>query len=253
MNARPWKTVGATTPGLRHLREGVGCQDYCQVTHLSDDEDTTTPLVIAVADGAGSAREAACGAKYACRAAIRHIQSQVYELHDPGAAERAVTSGFRAARRELEARAAGLDADLPDLATTLLITVVHDEFAVFAQVGDGLAIYGLGDELEVAHWPDQEVLNLTDFITSRNFEDALHARTVKGTIDRVACMTDGVTPLLVDQRLRAAHPPVMQRMFEACRSHGRVSDQHAGLERFLASEAANERSDDDKTLVLAVR
>jgi hypothetical protein len=66
--ATTWRTIGVSVAGTSHQRAGVPCQDSCAWQILSDDR-----LVIAVADGAGSARHAEEGAQLATETAVSHL------------------------------------------------------------------------------------------------------------------------------------------------------------------------------------
>src|SRR5438874_1519448 len=60
-----WRVVGTSVPGVRHRRRGEPCQDVFRRTETADGT-----LVIAVADGAGSAEFAEVGARRAVEGAV---------------------------------------------------------------------------------------------------------------------------------------------------------------------------------------
>src|SRR5262245_7772654 len=62
--AGAWRVVGASVPGVSHVRAGKPCED----AHVW--AETGGALVAAVADGAGSAAVAEVGAAIAARAAV---------------------------------------------------------------------------------------------------------------------------------------------------------------------------------------
>ena len=79
---------------------------------------------------------------------------------------------------------------------------------------------------------------------------------VSGPIDEVALFTDGIKFLVLHYATKTVHAPFFEKMFSPVRAS---KTEHvdealsAGLERYLASPAVCERTDDDKTLILATR
>jgi hypothetical protein len=75
-------------------------------------------------------------------------------------------------------------------------------------------------------------------------------------IDEVALFTDGIENLVLHRATRSVHEPFFNQMFRAVRESKAVGiDQGLGdaLGRYLSSPAVCDRTDDDKTLVLATR
>ena len=118
-----------------------------------------------------------------------------------------------------------------------------------------------GDELHPVFWPESgEYANMTHFVTD---EDALaHLRTkiwISSVSERlpeeIAMFSDGLQRLALVYQSQTVHNPFFEPMFAQLRNADVrtcdvLSDQ---LARFLDSPIINERTDDDKTLVLASR
>lgn len=249
---RPWRVAQAAALGTSHLADSIPCQD----SHLVDfvvEGDRAKWLLVAVADGAGSASLSHLGSRTACTAAILFMKSNAEALANPDAAEECVRQCFAAALLEVKDLARRERASLREFATTLQVAAVGDEHSVFGQVGDGGIVWGEPDKLRIVHWPDQEALNVTDFITSAPLSVTLHTAIETSTIRRIACMTDGLAQLLLDNRTKGPHGPAFERLFAACTAAPDPSDLSEDLAKFLDSPEVNHRTDDDKTLVLAVR
>jgi hypothetical protein len=73
------------------------------------------------------------------------------------------------------------------------------------------------------------------------------------TIVDVACFTDGLERLALRFDTREVHGPFLSPMLSALRHHKNPDELFASLSEFLNSEKVNERTDDDKTLILATR
>lgn len=117
-----------------------------------------------------------------------------------------------------------------------------------------------GAGLDVVIWPQQgEYINTTMFVTDDDYREVVEVVVCRERIDHVAVFTDGLQHLLLDYSGRRAHQPFFGGMFSALRSAVRGDDdQHvetlcAELATYLESAAINERTQDDKTLVLAIR
>ena len=237
--ARGWRVVGASAEGTSHFATGAGCQDAHRF------EAAAGRLVIAVADGAGSATRAREGACHAVDAAIDC-------LLEGGSASGAMV----AARARLEAVAAGEAACCPgalsDLATTLTVAVVDEAEVAVAQIGDGAVVLRCPSGLSLAVVPERsEYLNETRFVTSPTW--VTDQRTFAGPaagFDGVAVATDGLQLLAFDMATDTPHAPFFDPLFAFAASDTATPGE---LAAFLASPRVNARTDDDKTLVVAVR
>ena len=121
------------------------------------------------------------------------------------------------------------------------------------QVGDGaLVCRHHGGALRVlTPVTDSEYINVTNFITGSTFQqDALCTVLPAAEIDAIAVFTDGLQYVAISYPQNIAHEPFFGPLFAfAGRANGDASD----LETLLNSARINEKTDDDKTLLLAVR
>ena len=250
-----WRFVNAASRGTSHDATGTPCQDDCYVdvvaSHCGEEI-----LIATVADGAGSASRSEVGSGIACAALIT---SMTETLRDRGVADvdrSVVASWLRDAVAEIGARAAH-DALVPrDFACTILGCAIGSAAAVFFQIGDGAIVIDDGGGLRPVFWPDSgEYANMTRFLTDGDFDDHLMFRAVEGGIDEVALFSDGLQRLALVFAERAAHAPFFEPMLQRLRAEpaGAAEPLLFPLLRFLASDAVNARTDDDKSLVLATR
>ena len=66
-------------------------------------------------------------------------------------------------------------------------------------------------------------------------------------------MTDGLQRLALDFSAKQPHAEFFHPLFQAIKISAKSDDLSTALKAFLNSPIINERTDDDKTLVLAVR
>jgi hypothetical protein len=135
-----------------------------------------------------------------------------------------------------------------------MLAVVGPDAAVFAQLGDGAIVYHDGNRYAPVFWPQSgEYHNATHFLTDASYTQHLQVGRFAATVSEVAMFTDGLQMLALNYADRSAHQPFFTPMFRALRSTGNHADLSPALRGFLESKDINERTDDDKTLVLASR
>jgi hypothetical protein len=253
----PWRIAMASSVGTAHLVAGQPCQDAHR--HLEAmDADGEAVLILAAADGAGSADKAEVGAMLACETFTRLVAAyleqggQIAEIGRP-LAERWIAGILY--RLELQTRQRG--GALRDYACTLLAAVVGARGAAFLQIGDGaMVVSGAGGWRHV-FWPQHgEFANTTTFVTSDGAAQAMAFENQGAAIEDIALFTDGLESLVLHKASRTVHGPFFDSMFASVRkssASGVDADLSRALGGYLASPRINERTDDDKTLILASR
>jgi len=158
-------------------------------------------------------------------------------------------------KEEIEHKARDKGLRSRDYACTLLGAVIATDFSAYFQVGDGAMVVYDG-EYKIIFFPDTgEYANTTFFVTDKNVYDHLHIRFYQGRIDEIALFSDGLQRLVLHYKSKTAHGPFFEPRFSVLRkeSPGYSDILSKKLEEFLSSKAVNERTDDDKTLVMATR
>ena len=240
-----WKVLGASVEGSGHRRDRTGCQDSHAWTLIAP-----STLVAAVADGAGSARRAADGAKLAARFSVEYVAWRLCE-HDQVDPFELLSDAMAATRQSL-ARTAGRDGhEIGDLATTLALVMASPEGVWVAQVGDGSVVVDQpdGSLVAVADGEREEYLNETTFLTSKSWRSACRVEQAPSPVESIALLTDGLGLLALD--LTDGGRPHLP-FFAPLLGFARAEDARPSeLERFLESERVATRTDDDVTLLLA--
>jgi hypothetical protein len=248
-----WKLLYESVRGTSHERCEQPCQDAAFGGLTRNGEEAV--LVVACADGAGSAALADTGAGIACQTITRLIFDACEQgFAIAGIEEALALQWYQEVRARLEAEAAQRGVDVRELACTLLTAVVGQSAAVFAQVGDGEIVTFEDEEYRTVFWPQRgEYANTTHFLTSSDFIQALEFRRHDGVIEELALMTDGLQMLALDYARRQAHGPFFRPLFLQLRNAPSTEDLIVPLREFLNSPRVNERTDDDKSLILASR
>jgi protein phosphatase 2C-like protein len=248
-----WKSLNESVDGTSHRASRTVCQDASFVTpfRLEDDE----LLILACADGAGSASDSHIGSQQACEAATKQAISF---LESGGTVatidESTLREWFGATHAHIEEEAKQRSRTPRDLASTLLLSVISAKRAVFAQIGDGAIVIGDGGGYRPIFWPQHgEYQNMTFFITDTEFEKHIQFCLLPQVVDEIAMFTDGLQMLALNFAKNTAHEPFFLPMFKNLRSVSDCHDLILPLREFLDSRGVNERTDDDKTLILATR
>ena len=250
--------MAASVIGTSHEKAGGTCQDAneCEIYSLPTGEQV---LAAAVADGAGSA---VCGGEGAARTC--HVLLGLLKEHlCSGNAIEEITkdtakSWITTIQNVLEEEAKTVSRERRDFACTVLGLIVGDCCAACLQVGDGVMVLADSEEHAYGHvfWPDRgEYANTTHFVTEDDAIEHLQFESVNRRIVEAALLTDGLQTIALNYQKQIAHEPFFKGLFAPLRTteEGRSSELSESLGAFLASPRVNEKTDDDKTLVLASR
>lgn len=247
-----WRVIGASVRGTTHERLALPCQDAHRYRVLPDGA-----LLIAVADGAGSAARAAEGAQCAVQTAMDALAS-LYHAQKPNTEadwHLLMVEAFRQAHARLTELAAQMDAPLRAFATTLTCAIAASEWLTMGRIGDGALVAETRDRelLASAPPPRGEYANETYFLTMDDALDHLDMQTYGQPLRALAIMTDGLMRLALKLPDYTPHAPFFQPLLAFTAQAADAAQAETQLAAFLASDRVNARTDDDKTLVLAVR
>lgn len=212
-----------------------------------------------ISDGAGSAKFGELGAEIVCNGYANRIERWLTgrEGHVTELDLSVITKWVERVRRELDHFAKHNNAHPRDYACTLLGIIVGSGCTVCFQIGDGGIVLGYGDEeYDVVFWPENgEYVNTTHFFTDQAVAENLHVKTLAYTPQHVALFTDGIQRLALHFATQSVFVPFFAPMFKRLSAEplGRAAHLEPQLQAFLNSPRVNERTDDDKTLVLATR
>ncbi len=283
MAAGRWRVAGASVRGTGHAKTGQPCQDFASWEVLPDGT-----LLVAVADGAGSAAWGQLGAEVGVRAAMEAVRNQgTFRGVCPSAEEMPpaapvgdatsaqpggsgeglgprgpqpagwpdmLTQAFHAARVALEAEAQRRALALRDLATTLIVVLASSAQVGAAQVGDGAVVVATpAGELRALTLPAHgEYLNETVFLVSPDWPGRLQLQLWEGRAAGLAALSDGLQMLALRMPAGVPHGPFFHPLFRFLAQTRDPTEATAELTRFLGSAGVRQRTDDDLTLVLAV-
>lgn len=181
-----WKQASAYVAGRSHIKEDLPCQDR---TICTEHEGM---FMIALADGAGSAKRSDIGAEATLQTLTAYIGEHYDKLmaKDPGEISEELVG---VALTRLTELAEEQEQSLGEFSSTLLFAAVKDKIYLAGHLGDGLIAVekeeGLGT---LSHPENGEYANSTYFTTSK--DAASHLRIYKGELDEIQAfflMSDG--------------------------------------------------------------
>jgi hypothetical protein len=238
-----WSCAGFSVAGGAHIQAGLPCQDF-----FAQNENTNGRRVLALADGAGSAKCCQTGASLAVESIITAITNHPGSLSNITEDE-ALAFG-RLVRDTLLEKSKSDGNEIEDYACTLLAAAFEDGYSYFWQIGDGAWIVETKKGIECATWPYKgEFNNQTAFITSDDWESKWNQATFDDVVAAIG-FTDGLEMFCLNSATKRPHLPFVDRIFSALRSNPSESEISLRIEQMLTSSVITEREDDDLTLVL---
>lgn len=248
-----WRVVSASEIGTSHIAAGTACEDSCwaQVDVTAEGQPF---LSMFVSDGAGSAARGGEGAELAIQAAADFIASKL-KLKEFGLSDALAVECVVAIRERIYSRAEIEGLKARDFACTLLGVLSSPLGTLVMQVGDGGVVLDVGGGLETAIVPmSGEYANMTHFVTDEEAVNVLATKAYPAPVTRVAAFSDGLQRLVLDMATNKPYEPFFAKFFQvlAATTADKEDELHSALVRFLGSPSVNERTDDDKTLAMAV-
>jgi serine/threonine protein phosphatase PrpC len=250
-----WQVIGAAVQGLSHQKQGLPCQDALEYRCLPGGT-----LLVALADGAGSATRSELGAQAAVQAAVDALVAGLTKGQPAECCDwvEVFWETFESARAAVIRLAEERDEPLGAFATTLTCLAATPEELIVGQLGDGAVVAGGADgSLDTVTTVQRgEYANETYFLTQEQALEQVVIQVINLPMQALAVMSDGLTRLALKRPTNEPHLPFFKPLFafvEASAPSNDGAQASEALTSFLASPRVCERTDDDKTLVLALR
>jgi serine/threonine protein phosphatase PrpC len=214
-------------------------------------------LLVALSDGAGTADRSQSGAQTAVQAALNALAAALDEglPADQDGWQEMLRAAFAAARSALESLAEIEAQPLRAYAATLSLVVATADRLAVAQLGDGAVVAGESpDRLFLVNRAQRgEYANETYFLTQEDALELVQVSVYDKAVNLLAMMSDGLTRLAIKLPTDEPYLPFFQPLFAFVAQTDQEEQASRHLVDFLNSERVCARTDDDKSLVLAVR
>lgn len=157
-----WKIIGTAVQGRGHVKKDIPVQD--KISYVKGDVN-----VIALADGAGSAKLSHYGAECVVETICHTLQQQfdyIFQQEDITVAQQYIIDTLLA---ELTKIAEEHEENIKEFASTLLCVAVKEEKGLILHLGDGeIGAIRDGELMEISSASNGEFANATFFVTSSN-------------------------------------------------------------------------------------
>jgi len=251
-----WIWAKAAVCGTAHLRKNLPLQDsvfaFSGITARGRDF-----FCGVLSDGAGSAMFGKQGASIVCRSLSSLVRAH-FRSEDDFPNEDLIVQWIDKARDRIFIAAERRDLTPRDFAATLVMVICIEDRSQIIHIGDGSVALqsSLSQEWIVPSWPNNgEFASSTYFITDESLSQ-LRSLVADCSISRLVMFSDGLERLALDFRAATAFTPFCDAMSKPLlnsSADGEDSSLSAALGDYLQGDAVNERTDDDKSLVIAVR
>ena len=215
-------------------------------------------LLVVVSDGAGSAQFSSVGSHLVVegfsRCLLKHLRSERGVVR---ISEEIVREWLDNIRDQISHSADQHGTEPRQLAATLVAAIVFNDYAVICHIGDGACVLRRRENIswEVPSWPAHgEYASSTYFVTD-DPQPNLQYNLIEDKVSEVAVFSDGIERLVLDFSNKCAFEGFFEPMFRplAKLRPGRDRSLSASLRKYLDSPRVLERTDDDKSLVMARR
>jgi len=244
-----WRVIGASVQGTSHQKHELPCQDAHGYLVLPNS------VIVAVADGAGSAERSDQGAQLAVQQALDSAKAALEKglPQDETGWQALLVEVFRQARQAIAQLAEAEQSSARAFATTLTCAMASDNWLAVGQIGDGVAVVEAADgTLFAASQPQHgEYANETYFLTMSEALQHVDVRAYPQPVQALAVMTDGLIRLAMDVARNEPHLPFFRPLLDFVAQMEDAAAAREQLSDFLASDRICARTDDDKSLVLA--
>jgi len=255
-----WRVAMATAAGSSHSRDNIPNQDA--VSHRLVDVGHGRVVIVAVADGAGSASRSDEGSQIAVDAAVSTIVDIINKspasVFGERQAELLARDAIRRAKVAVERYGQRHNVPVRELASTLIVAFASDSLMTAAQVGDGAVVafnIGSGAAMTLCEAHSGEYANETTFITSRSrpHEIASVGHASGYDFDGLALITDGLQNLALKMPEREAFLGFWNPILNDLAQTDEPEAVPERLYSFISGERVQSRTTDDVTIAIAIR
>lgn len=211
-------------------------------------------LCAIVCDGAGSAEHGGEGASVIC-----HTMTNALRRHFAGTAalpaDDDIWSWVDTARDRLSIAADRRGKAKRAFASTLVMVAATPESVLTVHVGDGAVVGRSGaDDWSTLSVPENGEYASTTYFLTDDPAPRLRISRFTGAYTALALFSDGIENLALDHKTNAPHVPFFRSMLaplDGAADPGRSLSLSSALAGFLGGPRVCEKTDDDKTLILA--
>ena len=241
----------ASETGTSHLRNGSEKQDCARCASL----DTKIGKIhfSIVSDGAGSASMGRQAAALICYSITQRLR-EYFRIATKMPSDEELWSWIDSARDIISDCADRRKISRREFSATLVALLITDEDIITLHIGDGSIVGRKNDGQWVAlSWPETGEYASTTYFLIDDPSPKFNIFRYKNEFSAFSLFSDGIESLALDFKQKSPHPPFFNNLIKSVDSvatTGYLKQLSSALGAFLSSEKINERTDDDKTLII---
>jgi hypothetical protein len=245
-----WRWAAASQVGTSHLRAQTRKQDAFRCFLAGD----TKAFCAIVCDGAGSAPFGGEGASLIARTFTVGLRDH-FRTSSVLPGDEDVWGWIDSVRDKLAEAAAMRSTVRRDMASTLVLLVATNSDALVVHVGDGAVVVRETDgPWRALSWPENGEYASTTYFLTEDPAPRVRISRHAADFDAAAIFTDGIETLALDLAGGVPHEPFFQSMIaplDTAQAEGKDRSLSDALGRFLSGPRVCERTDDDKSFIIA--
>lgn len=241
----------ASETGISHLRSGSERQDWARCVLLETKIGKVHFSI--VSDGAGSAsmgRQAAALICYSITQRLRDHFKAVAQLPN----DEELWSWIDSARDIISDCADKRKIARREFSATLVALIVTPDDVITLHIGDGSIVGRKTDGQWISlSWPETGEYASTTYFLIDDPSPKLKISRYKNEFSAFSLFSDGIESLALDFKQKSPHPPFFSNLLKSvdnAATSGYLKNLSSALGEFLNSEKINERTDDDKSLII---
>lgn len=252
-----WTFGAASVRGISHVKNGTRLQDAKRCFEVVD-ADGASIFCAVVSDGAGSASHGGEGASIVCRTMAEALRSHFANGSRGMPSEELVWDWVDQVRDRIIHAASLRSLSLRDFAATMVLAVTDGSSTLTAHIGDGAIVARSAAEqnwLLLSESENGEYASTTFFVTDSG-PPRLRVAERNEEIDAIFLFSDGIENQVLDSATNEPYENFftpMVKPFISSKTLGRDHFLSGRLSAYLDSEKFAEHTDDDKSLVIAVK
>jgi hypothetical protein len=247
-----WSWAIASCRGTSHVRDNSECQDTSRCAALGPNKDV---LLALVSDGAGTAKFGKQGSALTCRTLVEAARSH-FTTAASLPTDDEIFDWIDLVRTRIEKAAQTREAARRDFAATVVAACVTPTEALVIHIGDGAAVFQNEHNWTVPSWPAQGEYASTTFFITDDPAPSIRIERLPTPPKSVAVFTDGIERLVLRFSDQTPSATFFEKFIGTVRASGQPGANPAlnqSLAKYLNSDQINERTDDDKSLILAAQ
>ena len=249
-----WAWAAAACKGTSHEKTGIRLQDAFACSSVNSEQGELFFGIIS--DGAGSADYGGQGASIICSTLSRAIKDYCPLNGLP--TESIIESWVDKARDRIFQASVMRGLRPRDFAATLVCVISNGEESLVVHVGDGCAVFReeSSGEWIAPTWPEQGEFASTTYFVTDEYGLRLRVNHHYLAISAIAIFSDGLERLALDFQETKPFKGFFDGMVKPLISSqqlGKDKVLSVALKKYLDSDSINSRTDDDKSLIIAIR